>query len=125
MELTEEQVEAAKARGCVFMPLGAAEVAHLSMQRRVFTVGGRSCVATRDGGGFLETHATLVQLIEPQGHGGPNSPRETVRQAEVADAASAREIEGERGAGGAQEMRRPQAAARSTRFQRGGTRGGG
>ena len=60
MELTEEQVEAARARGCAFLPAGEAQVARLAMQRRVFTLDGEPFVATRDGGCFLETHATLA-----------------------------------------------------------------
>jgi hypothetical protein len=113
VELTEEQVAAARARGCVFFPASPEQVARLSMQRRVFTLGGRPFVATRDGGGFHETHATLARLIAP---GAPDpsggGAGETVPEAEAADAASAQEIAGERGAGGAQEVRRPRAAAR-------------
>jgi hypothetical protein len=116
MELTPEQVEAARARGCVFLPASPEQVARLSMQRRVFTLDGRPFVATRDSGGFHETHATLARLIEPGAPGqaaGGGGAAETVREAEAADAASAREIAGERGAaGGAQEVRRPRAAAR-------------
>jgi hypothetical protein len=118
VELTEEQAAAARARGCAFVPASPEQVARLAMQRRVFTLGGRPFLATRDGGGFHETHATLARLIEPAAPGGPaaggRGAAETVREAEAADAAAAREIEGERGAaaGGAQEVRRPRAAAR-------------
>ena len=118
MELTPEQAAAARARGCVFFPASPEQVARLSMQRRVFTLGGKPFLATRDGGGFHETHATLAPLIEPAAPGGPaaaggGGAAETVGEAQAADAASAREIEGERGAaGGAQEVRRPRAAAR-------------
>lgn len=124
MELTQEQVEAAEARGCAFLPADEAQVARLSMPRRVFTRGGRPFVATRDGGGFLETHATLARLIEPEGRGPADGGRETVREAEAADAASAREIAGERGAGGAREVRRPRAAARPRPPWRGARRDG-
>src|ERR687894_1061783 len=71
VELTEEQVSAARARGCAFLPASPEQVARLSMQRRVFTVAGKPFVATRDGGGFHETHATLARLIEPAAPGGP------------------------------------------------------
>jgi hypothetical protein len=100
VELTEEQAAAARARGCAFFPASAEQVARLSMQRRVFTLGGGPFLATRDGGGFHETHATLARLIEPAAPGGPaaggRGAAETVREAEAADAAAAREIEGER-----------------------------
>ncbi len=33
------------------------------MQRRIFRIEGRPFVATRDGGGFFETHGTLLLLI--------------------------------------------------------------
>ncbi len=118
MELTEEQVAAARARGCAFFPASPEQVARLSMQRRVFTLGGRPFLATRDGGGFHETHATLARLIEPAAPGpaAGGGRGETVDEAEAADAASAREIEGERSGsaagdpggsgGGAQVVRR-------------------
>ncbi len=121
MEPTEEQAEAAKARGCVFLTASGEQVARLSMQRRVFTLGGRPFVATRDGGGFLETHATLARLIETRGRGGTPGAGETVGEAEAADAASEQEIAGERGAaGGAQEVRRRRAAPRPRPPWRGG-----
>ena len=40
-----------------------AQVQRLSMQRRIFRIDGKPFVATRDGGAFLETHATLLPLI--------------------------------------------------------------
>jgi hypothetical protein len=112
MELTYEQVEAAKACGCTFFPASAAQVTRLSMQRRIFTLDGRPFVATRDGGGFHETHATLARLIEADGKGGVPDAGETAREAAAADAASEREIAGERGAGGAQEVGRRRTATR-------------
>ena len=124
MELTHEQVEAAKACGCTFFPASEAQVARLSMQRRIFTLDGRPFVATRDGGGFHETHATLALLIETHGKGGPPDAGETAQEAEAADAATEREIAGERGAGGAQEVRRRRAATRPRAPWRGATRGG-
>ncbi len=99
MELTEEQVAAARARGCAFFPASPEQVARLSMQRRVSTFAGRPVLATRGGGGFHETHATLAQMIESGAPGpaaGGGGAAETVGEAEAADAAAAREIEGER-----------------------------
>jgi hypothetical protein len=112
VDLTQEQVEAAKACGCEFLPATEAQVALLSMQRRVFRIGGRPFVATRDGGGFFETQGTLARLIEGHGRGVEPGNQETLQEAAAADAASEREIAGERGAGGAQEVRRYRAATR-------------
>jgi hypothetical protein len=64
MELTQEQFDAAAACGCAFVPADEAQVARLSMQRRIFTRNGKPFVATRDAGGFHETHATLALLID-------------------------------------------------------------
>ena len=125
MELTREQVEAAKACGCVFFPASEAQVGRLSMQHRIFTLGGRPFVATRDGGGFHETHATLARLIETHGRGGAPDAGETVQQAAAADTAAEREIAGARGAaGGAQEVGRRRAATRPRVPGRGATRDG-
>ena len=44
-------MEAAKACGCAFLPATVAQVALLSMQRRIFRIDGGPFVATRDGGG--------------------------------------------------------------------------
>jgi hypothetical protein len=112
VDLTQEQVEAAPACGCAFSPATEAQVARLSMQRRIFRIGGKPFVATRDGGGFFETHGTLSLLIEGHGSGAAPGKQETVHEAAAADAASEREIAGERRAGGAQEVRRRGAWAR-------------
>ena len=112
MDLTEEQVEAAKACGWGFFPATEAQVVLLSMQRRIFRIGGGPFVATRDGGGFIETHGTLARLIEAQVRGAAPGEQETVHEAAAADAASEREIAGERRAGGAQEVRRHGAGTR-------------
>jgi hypothetical protein len=112
VDLTQKQVEAAEACGCVFLPATDEQVGRLSMQRRVFRIGGRPFVATRDGGGFFETQGTLSVLIEGHGRGGEPGKQETVQEAAAADAVSEQEIAGERGAGGAQEVRRHRAGAR-------------
>ena len=112
MDLTEEQVEAAKACGCAFLPATEAQVALLSMQRRVFRIGGSPFVATRDGGGFMETHGTLSLRIEGHGRGAAPAKQETVHEAAAADAVSEREIAGERRDGGAQVVRRGAAPGR-------------
>ena len=112
MDLTQEQVEAAKACGCVFLPATDEQVGRLSMQRRVFRIDGRPSVVTRDGGGFFETHGTLSLLVEGHGRGAAPAKQETAHEAAAADAVSEREIAGERRAGGAQEVRRHGAGTR-------------
>jgi hypothetical protein len=104
LHLTPDQLAAARARGCVVTPATAAQVQRLSMQRRIFHVGGEPFVAARDG--FFETHGTLSLLVEGHGRGGAPGKPETVQEAAAADAASEREMAGERRAGGAQEVRR-------------------
>ena len=88
MDLTKEQIEAAEACGCTFVLASEAQVARLSMQRRVFRIDGRPFVATRDGGGFFETRGTLSLLVEGHGRGGAPGKQETVQEAAAADAAS-------------------------------------
>lgn len=75
MELTPDQLAAARARGCDLSPATDDQVRRLSMQRRIFTIEGLPCVATR-GGGLLETHGTLAALIE--GHV-PEAPERDAR----------------------------------------------
>ena len=99
MDLTQEQVEAAQASGYAFFPATEAQIAVLSMQRRIFRIEGRPLVAARDGGGFMETRGTLLPLIEGHRRGVEPGKQETVQEAAAADAASEREIAGERGAG--------------------------
>ena len=124
MELTPDQRAAAEACGCVFLPATDEQVGRLSMQRRVFRVGGKPFVATRDGGGFFETHATLLPLIGGQAPGRERGSEETAQEAAAADAEAAAEIATEQGAarGGAQVVRRG-TAARSWGPSHGGKRG--
>jgi len=124
MDLTRQQVEAAKACGCTFVPASEAQVQRLAMQRRIFTLDGLPFVASRDGDDFLETHATLARLIEAQEEGGRLTGGETVQEAVAADAASEREIAGERRPGGAQEVRRRGTAVRPRAPSRGSKRDG-
>jgi hypothetical protein len=119
MELTREQFDAAAASGCTFAPADEAQVARLSMQRRIFTRNGVSFVATRDAGGFYETHATLALLIGVQSGDEISSRGDTLQQVAAADAESAREMEKERGTGGAQEVRSRQPATGSRAPTRG------
>jgi hypothetical protein len=122
MKLTPDQLEAAKASNCTFFPATEGQVARLAMQRRIFTIAGKPFVATRDGGGFYETHATLARLMETHERGASSDARETVQEAAAADAASEQEMAGERGSGGAQEVRRRPAAMRPKGSWRGRTR---
>lgn len=63
MNLTPEQVAAAEAAGCRFLPVPDHATHRYAMQRKVFRHGGRDVLATR-GGGLYETIATLERLIE-------------------------------------------------------------
>ncbi len=121
MELTPAQLRAARACGCVLTPATEDQVRRLSMQRRIFTVGGEPFVATRDGGSFFETHGTLSLLIEGQAPGRERGSGETAQEAAAADAEAAAEIATEQGAarGGAQVVRR-RTAARPGGTSRGG-----
>jgi hypothetical protein len=94
MELTPEQIAAAKASGCTFLP------------------------ATRNEGAVKETHGAIAMLIAGE------APRveETAQQAVAADAEAALEMAGENAAsrGGAQVVRRggparPRAPWRNTK----------
>ena len=125
LELTPDQLRAARACGCVFLPATDEQVGRLSMQRRVFRIDGRPFVATRDGGGLFETHATLLPLIGGQAPGGERGSGETAQEAVAADAVAAAEIATEQGAarGGAQVVRRGAAARPGAPSRGGGKRG--
>ena len=110
MELTKEEFAAAAACGCSFVPITEAQVALLAMQRRIFTFDGKQFAVTRDAGGFHETHATLALLIGAHSEGEVSSRGDTLQQVAAADAASAWEMDRERSAGGAQEVRTRQQA---------------
>ena len=81
-------------------------------------------MATRDGGAFLETHATLLPLIGGQAPGRERGSGETAQEAAAADAEAAAQIATEQGAarGGAQVVRR-RTAARPRGPSHGGKRG--
>jgi hypothetical protein len=111
VDLTQEQVDAAKACGCAFLPAAEAQVALMSTQRRILRIDGGPVVATRDGGGFMQTHGTLSPLVEGHGQCGAPGEPETVREAAAADAVTEREIVAERRAG-KRRRRRHRAAAR-------------
>jgi hypothetical protein len=99
VKLTPDQFEAAKASGCTFFPASEAQVHRLAMQRRIFTINGQPFLATRDGGGFFETHATLARLIDDQPPVGERTSEETVQEAEAADAETAGQLAAENNAG--------------------------
>jgi hypothetical protein len=63
LDLTTDHIGAARACGCDLLPATEAQVQRLTMQRRVFRIDGQPFVATR-GGGLLESHGTLIALIE-------------------------------------------------------------
>jgi hypothetical protein len=67
LDLTREQLAAARAAGCAFFPATEIQVQRLTMQRRIFRLDGKPFMVTRDGG-FYETHGTLLRLIEDYQH---------------------------------------------------------
>lgn len=73
MNLSRAQVQAAQANGRQFLPADPAQVARLSMQRRIFWVEGQPCLAQREDG-FLETAATLEQFLEEVAPGAATAP---------------------------------------------------
>ena len=109
MELTPDQIAAARASGCTFLPASDEQVARLTMQRRIFTIDGRPHVATRNDGAVKETHGAVALLIAGQAP----AAEETTQEALEADAAAALVMAGETAAarGGAQVVRRGGAAA--------------
>lgn len=63
MNLTAEQVAAAEAAGCAFIPAPPDGLHRYAMQRKLFRLGGQDVLATC-GGGLYETASTLDRLIE-------------------------------------------------------------
>jgi hypothetical protein len=107
MELTPDQIRAAQAAGRILRPATEEQVGRLTMQRRIFTVGGLPHVVARGEGGFLETHGTLAPVLDDPDAGAP--PRaETVQEAAAEDASASLAVAAENrgGRGGAQVMRR-------------------
>ena len=62
MNLTAEQVAAAEAAGCQFIPAPPDGLHRYAMQRKLFRLDGREMLATC-GGGLYETASTLDRLI--------------------------------------------------------------
>ncbi|MDB5373733.1 MAG: hypothetical protein JWP04_2375, partial [Belnapia sp.] len=62
MNLSPEQVAAAKSIGCAFFPATDLQVQRLTMQQRIFRVDGKPFLLSRDGS-YYETAGTLRVLI--------------------------------------------------------------
>jgi hypothetical protein len=62
LNLTPDQVAAARAIGCAFFPASELQVQRLTMQQRVFRVDGKPFLLSRDGS-YFETIGTLLALI--------------------------------------------------------------
>ena len=77
MELTSEQQQAARAYGFSFFPATEAQVQRFTMQKRIFRLGGKPFMVTRDGG-FWETHGTLLRIIEEHARDEPRRPSEAL-----------------------------------------------
>ena len=65
LQLSLDQIAAAKACDIAFKPASPDQVQRLSMQRKVFWIDGQPHLATRDGS-FFETAATLERSIADQ-----------------------------------------------------------
>jgi hypothetical protein len=74
LDLTDEQLAAAEACGCTVAPATDDQLRRLTVQRRIFRVGGKPFVAICDG--FHETHATLAALIAERMRAAPVHPAE-------------------------------------------------
>jgi hypothetical protein len=109
MELTPDQIAAARASGCTFLPASDEQVARLTMQRRIFLIDGRPHVATRNDGAVKETHGAIAMLLAGQAP----AADETTQEALAADAEAALVMAGETASarGGAQVVRRGAASA--------------
>ena len=62
LQLSLDQIAAAKACGIAFTPASPDQIQRLSMQRKVFWIDGQPHLASRDGS-FFETAATLERSI--------------------------------------------------------------
>ncbi|WP_439548059.1 hypothetical protein [Falsiroseomonas sp.] len=108
MDLSPDQVRAARAAGCTFIAATEDQVARLTMQRRIFRIDGAPHLARRAQSGFYETYGTLAPLLGPSETGEPPAPpAETLQEAEAADASATLALAAEsRGGRGAQVIRR-------------------
>jgi hypothetical protein len=77
LELIPEQQQAARAYGFSFFPATEAQVQRFTMQKRIFRLGGKPFMVTRDGG-FWETHGTLLRFIEEHARGEPRRSSEAL-----------------------------------------------
>ncbi|NKC29981.1 hypothetical protein [Falsiroseomonas selenitidurans] len=107
MDLSPDQVRAARAAGCTFLPATDDQVARLTMQRRIFRIDGVAHLAQRADSGFYETHGTLTPLLGAAVGEPAPVPAETLQEAEAADASATLALAAEsRGGRGAQVIRR-------------------
>jgi hypothetical protein len=63
LNLSAEQVAAAEAAGCSFLPVPPDALHRYAMQRKIFRIAGRGEVLATRGGGLFETASTLERLI--------------------------------------------------------------
>lgn len=107
MNLTREQIDAARANGIDFQPATPEQVSRLTMQRRIFMLpDGQACVGSRNGT-VWETHGAIAQLLDIGPDTAPAAPAETLQEAALADVETAVAMAAEQGsARGAQVIRR-------------------
>ncbi len=69
MELTHDQIAAARAVGFAFSPANDEQIRRLTMQRRIFHIDGKPHLASANGT-YFETHSTLLAMLDEQISGG-------------------------------------------------------
>jgi hypothetical protein len=79
LNLTPEQLSAARACGFAFFPATEVQVQRLTMQKRIFSLADQPFLATRDGT-YWETHGTVMRRIAEQVRSGPQSVVEASEQ---------------------------------------------
>ena len=107
VQLTQEQLRAAKEGGIEFQPATPEQVARLTMQRRIFLLpDGQPHVGSRNGT-VWETHGAIALLIDGEAKGQPAAVVETLQEAAAADVETAVAMAAEQGsARGAQVIKR-------------------
>ena len=107
MQLNDEQLQAARARGIEFHPATAEQVGRLTMQRRIFLLpDGQPHVGSRNGT-VWETHGAIALLIEDEAAAQPLTTGETLQEAAAADVETAVAMAAEQGTGrGAQVLKK-------------------
>jgi hypothetical protein len=73
LKLTDDQIAHARACGIDFLSASPSQVQRLSMQRRIFQIGGQPFLATRTEG-YYETVGTLMRMLDDNLRDRPPEP---------------------------------------------------